>query len=89
MVDEGLSFEERFEDPQEYNEYYHEKRYPNLRYDRNELPEEEFITTKLSIPSFQAKSDSEAYLGWELKVDHMYSCTNYSELKCGIQHLSF
>jgi hypothetical protein len=36
---------------------------------------------KLNIPPFQGKSDPDAYLEWERKVEMMYECHNYSEEK--------
>jgi hypothetical protein len=34
---------------------------------------------KLNIPPFKGKSDPEAYLEWELKLGHVFSCNNYDE----------
>nr|XP_027093618.1 uncharacterized protein LOC113714019 [Coffea arabica] len=34
---------------------------------------------KLKIPSFQGKSDPEAYLEWERKIELVYECHTYSE----------
>ena len=34
---------------------------------------------KLNIPSFKGKSDPEAYLEWELKIYHIFSCNTYEE----------
>ena len=34
---------------------------------------------KLSIPPFKGKSDLEAYLEWELKIEHIFSCNTYEE----------
>ena len=36
---------------------------------------------KLKIPSFQGKSDPEAYLEWEKKMEFVFDCHNYSEAK--------
>ncbi|XP_016733212.2 uncharacterized protein [Gossypium hirsutum] len=36
---------------------------------------------KLSIPPFQGKSDPEAYLEWEKKIELVFECHNYSENK--------
>ena len=36
---------------------------------------------KLSIPSFQGRSDPEAYLEWEKKIELIFECHNYSEAK--------
>ena len=36
---------------------------------------------KMKIPSFQGKSDPEAYLEWVDKVERVFDCHNYSEAK--------
>ena len=36
---------------------------------------------KMKIPSFQGKNDPEAYLEWEKKVELVFDCHNYSEIK--------
>ena len=36
---------------------------------------------KVRIPSFQGKTDPEAYLEWEKKVELVFDCHNYSEMK--------
>ncbi|PKI72280.1 hypothetical protein CRG98_007354 [Punica granatum] len=36
---------------------------------------------KMKISSFQGKSDPEAYLEWEKKVEFVFDCYSYSELK--------
>ena len=36
---------------------------------------------KMKIPSFQGKSDPEAYLEWEKKVERVFECHNYTEEK--------
>ena len=33
---------------------------------------------KMKIPSFQGKSDPEAYLEWEKKVERVFDCHNYT-----------
>ena len=40
-----------------------------------------FNVIKMKIPSFQGKHDPEAYLEWEKKVELVFDCHNYSELK--------
>ena len=32
---------------------------------------------KMKIPSFQGKSDPEAYLEWEKKMEFIFDCHNY------------
>jgi len=34
---------------------------------------------RLNVPPFKGRSDLEAYLEWELKIEHVFSCNNYSE----------
>ena len=36
---------------------------------------------KMKIPSFQGKSDPEAYLEWEKKMEFIFDSHNYSEAK--------
>ncbi|KAL5573988.1 hypothetical protein UlMin_023585 [Ulmus minor] len=36
---------------------------------------------KIKIPSFQGKNDLEAYLEWETKMEMVFDCHNYSEIK--------
>jgi len=34
---------------------------------------------KLKIPPFKGKWDPKAYLEWELKIESLFSCYNYTE----------
>ncbi|XP_027912791.1 uncharacterized protein LOC114188764 [Vigna unguiculata] len=34
---------------------------------------------RLNVTPFKGRSDPEAYLEWELKIEHVFSCNNYSE----------
>ena len=36
---------------------------------------------KMKIPSFQGRSNPQAYLEWEKKVEFVFDCYNYSEAK--------
>ncbi|KAL5570316.1 hypothetical protein UlMin_026891 [Ulmus minor] len=36
---------------------------------------------KIKIPSFQGKNDPGAYLEWETKIEMVFDCHNYSEIK--------
>ncbi|KAG2664614.1 hypothetical protein I3760_16G090300 [Carya illinoinensis] len=36
---------------------------------------------KMKIPSFQGRTDPEAYLEWEKKIELIFDCRNYSEEK--------
>ncbi|KAL0434170.1 UNVERIFIED_CONTAM: hypothetical protein Slati_2751300 [Sesamum latifolium] len=52
--------------------------------DRPRRPREEdggLGGVKVTIPSFKGKSDPEAYLEWELRVEQIFSCHNYLENK--------
>ncbi|KAH9658281.1 Endonuclease [Citrus sinensis] len=49
------------------------------RRDRNR--DDELSGIKMKIPSFQGKSDLEAYLEWEKKMEFIFDCHNYSEAK--------
>jgi len=34
---------------------------------------------KLNIPYFKGRSDPDAYLDWDMKIEHVFSCNNYTE----------
>ena len=34
---------------------------------------------KLNVPPFKGKSDPDAYLNWEMKIEHVFSCNDYTE----------
>ncbi|XP_068503778.1 uncharacterized protein [Phaseolus vulgaris] len=36
---------------------------------------------KLNIPTFNGKSDPDAYLEWEIKVEHEFACNEYNEVQ--------
>ena len=36
---------------------------------------------KVKIPSFQGKNDPEAYLEWEQRIEMVFDCHNFSDLK--------
>ncbi|KAL5134478.1 hypothetical protein HKD37_03G007626 [Glycine soja] len=36
---------------------------------------------KLNVPSFKGRSDPDAYLDWEMKIQHGFSCNDYPEEK--------
>lgn len=33
---------------------------------------------KLNVAPFKGRSDPESYLEWELNIEHIFSCNNYS-----------
>jgi len=48
---------------------------------RDNEPDSSLKSIKMTIPTFKGKSDPEAYLEWEKKVDLIFDCHNYSEEK--------
>jgi len=34
---------------------------------------------KLNVPSFKGRSDPNAYLDWEMKIEHVFTCNDYTE----------
>lgn len=48
---------------------------PRRQAHEDEWPE----TVRAIIPLFKGKSDPDAYLDWELKVEHCFTCHHYSE----------
>ena len=34
---------------------------------------------KLNVPPFKGRSDPDAYLDWEMKIKHVFSCNDYTE----------
>ena len=34
---------------------------------------------KLNVPPFKGRSDPDAYLDWEMKIQHVFSCNDYTE----------
>ncbi|KAL4388272.1 hypothetical protein GQ457_09G017470 [Hibiscus cannabinus] len=43
--------------------------------------DDSFANIKMNIPPFHGKTDLEAYLEWEKKIEHIFECHNYSERK--------
>ena len=43
--------------------------------------DDELCGIKIKIPSFQGKSDLEAYLEWEKKIEFIFDCHDYLEAK--------
>ena len=56
------------------------RRYGRDREARNRV-DNNLGSIKMKIPAFQGKSDPEAYLEWEKKMELVFDCHNYSELK--------
>ena len=34
---------------------------------------------KLNVPPFKGRSDPDAYLDWEMKIEHVFACNDYTE----------
>jgi len=47
----------------------------------DEHREEKIEGVKIQIPSFKGKSDPEAYLEWEMKIEQLFACHNYTKEK--------
>ncbi|KAL0439958.1 UNVERIFIED_CONTAM: hypothetical protein Slati_2478800 [Sesamum latifolium] len=78
-------YNEYLEDPSDGEEYEDIRpRRVNRPRDRPRRPREEdggLGGVKVTIPSFKGKSDPEAYLEWEMRVEQIFSCHNYSKNK--------
>lgn len=48
---------------------------------RNRREDDNMRGIKMKIPAFQGKSDPEAYLEWERKIEFIFDCHDYSEAK--------
>ncbi|PON79426.1 hypothetical protein PanWU01x14_011610 [Parasponia andersonii] len=55
-------------------------RYGRDREARNQV-DNNLGNIKMRIPVFQGKSDPEAYLEWEKKIELVFDCHNYSQIK--------
>src|SRR5215471_4489466 len=51
------------------------------RENEGEPREDRIEGVKINIPSFKGRSDPEAYLEWELKIEQVFACHNYTEDK--------
>ncbi|XP_073033848.1 uncharacterized protein [Primulina eburnea] len=51
------------------------------RYDDGNKEDNNIGSNKMKIPSFHGKSDPEAYLEWEKRVEFVFDCHHYSEQK--------
>ena len=56
------------------------RRYGGDREARNQV-DNYLGNIKMRIPAFQGKSDPEAYLEWEKKMELVFDCHNYSDMK--------
>ena len=34
---------------------------------------------KLNVPHFKGRSDLDAYLDWEMKIEYVFSCNDYTK----------
>ena len=48
---------------------------------RNNRTDDSLNGLKLKIPPFDGKNDPDAFLEWERKIEHVFDCQNYSELR--------
>lgn len=48
---------------------------------REERFDSNINSIKMKIPSFKGRNDAETYLEWERKVERIFECHNYSEVK--------
>src|SRR5215813_11796833 len=62
------------------NERPHREARRPMRRERKEV-DDDLSHIKMTIPPFQGKSDPEAYLEWEKKMELIFDCHNYSEDK--------
>ena len=74
---EDIENDEKFE---EFDEPYLNRGKFGRRGTRNR-EDDNMSSIKMKIPSFQGKSDPEAYLEWEKKMEFIFDCHNYSETK--------
>jgi len=51
------------------------------RNNEGDAREDKIEGVKLNIPPFQGKSDPEAYWEWEMKIEQLFACHNYTEDK--------
>lgn len=56
------------------------RRFGRVRRDRNR-EDNNLGSIKMKVPSFHGKNDPEAYLEWEKKMELVFDCHNYSEMK--------
>ncbi|RDX85736.1 hypothetical protein CR513_33032, partial [Mucuna pruriens] len=71
--------ESQFEEEEDNEEEQPRRRKPNQNNHRRHrnIKEEDLGGIKIKVPSFQGKSDLEAYLEWEMRVDQIFSCQSY------------
>ncbi|RDY08089.1 Retrovirus-related Pol polyprotein from transposon 17.6, partial [Mucuna pruriens] len=83
------NYSSRYRSPtSRHNDEEEEKEYSDGRYNENERrrrgePRRDIYlgNIKMTIPTFQRKNDPEVYLEWEIKVEHVFDCHNYSKEK--------
>ena len=47
---------------------------------QNRIEEQNKIEgVKLNVPPFKRRSDPDTYLDWEMKIEHVFSCNDYTE----------
>ena len=60
--------------------HYGGNRVGNVRPRKNRMEGQNKIEgVKLNVPPFKGRSDPYAYLDWEMKIEHVFSCNDYTE----------
>ncbi|GMI79842.1 hypothetical protein like AT4G07350 [Hibiscus trionum] len=54
---------------------------PRVNHRARQVIDDNLTNIKVAIPCFQGRTDPDAYLAWESKVEHVFECYNYSEQK--------
>ena len=73
-------FQRRFDDDDDRASLGSPRRYGQIREVRNR-DDNKLGSIKMKVPSFQGRNDPEAYLEWERKMEFVFDCHNYSEMK--------
>ncbi|XP_027120499.2 uncharacterized protein [Coffea arabica] len=68
-----------FSDSNSKGEFEDDKRRPRRMTQRADHVEDQLKGIKLKIPTFHGKSDPEAYLEWERKIELIFDCNHYTE----------
>ena len=70
-----------FEEEDDQNSINSNRRYGGQFREARNREDSNLGSIKIKIPSFQGKNDPKVYLDWEKKVELVFDCHNYSELK--------
>ncbi|KAM7489359.1 hypothetical protein LguiB_026843 [Lonicera macranthoides] len=80
-VEDDESYDGGFEDDDDWDPMAANRRYGGRIREGRNGEDNNISSIKMKIPSFQGKNDPEAYLEWEKKVELVFDCHNYSEMK--------